>query len=91
MSDWLRIPDIVDYISSRCGMSSFAQLDALGTVSVDGGGIDEIGRVAGQGGGLVTRLIEDIAWNASCFGDGPRYRAREVKEVIDSWVNTLTW
>ncbi|KAJ9273070.1 hypothetical protein DTO212C5_655 [Paecilomyces variotii] len=91
MSDWLRIPDIVDYISSRCGMSSFAQLDALGTVSVDGGRIDEIGRVAGQGGGLVTRLIEDIAWNASCFGDGPRYRAQEVKEVIDSWVNTLTW
>ncbi|KAJ9238117.1 hypothetical protein DTO169E5_4959 [Paecilomyces variotii] len=91
MSDWLRIPDIVDYISSRCGMSSFAQLDALGTASVDGVGIDGIGRAAGQGGGLVTRLIEDIAWNASCFGDGPRYRAREVKEVIDSWVNTLTW
>ncbi|KAJ9358329.1 hypothetical protein DTO027B9_2520 [Paecilomyces variotii] len=86
MSDWLRIPDIVDYISSRCGMSSFAQLDALGTASVDG-----VGRAAGQGGGLVARLIEDIAWNASCFGDGPRYRAREVKEVIDSWVNTLTW
>lgn len=91
MSDWLRIPDIVDYISSRCGMSSFAQLDALGNASVDGVGIDGIGRAAGQGGGLVTRLIEDIAWNASCFGDGPRYRAREVKEVIDSWVNTLTW
>ncbi|KAJ9301540.1 hypothetical protein DTO271G3_1675 [Paecilomyces variotii] len=91
MSDWLRIPDIVDYISSRCGVSSFAQLDALGTVSGDGLGSNEIGQEAGQGAGLVTRLVDDIAWNASCFGDGPRYRAREVKEVIDSWVDTLTW
>ncbi|KAL1874975.1 hypothetical protein Plec18167_005643 [Paecilomyces lecythidis] len=86
MSDWLRIPDIVDYVSSRCGVSSFAQLDALGTASVD-----ENGQGAGPQGGLVTKLIEDIAWNGKCFGDGPRYRAREVKEVIDSWVNTLTW
>ncbi|GAD96650.1 predicted protein [Paecilomyces variotii No. 5] len=86
MSDWLRIPDIVDYISSRCGVSSFAQLDVLGTASAD-----ESGRGASPRGGLVTKLIEDIAWNGTCFGDGPRYRAREVKEVIDSWVNTLTW
>lgn len=82
MSDWLRISDIVDYISSRCGMSSFAQLDTLG-----GSGLE----LDGDSGGLVTRLIEDIALNGVCFGDGPRYRAREVKRVIDEWVNALTW